>query len=146
VELDAALDFIRANTNLWVDVIGHTSSSGGAGANSRVGMQRAREIRNFLIAGTPGVRRIPRGEPLAGSFRFLTPINRRDTVAPGAGVDPRRVAILCARYPAGAQVLPTGTFRGLTRHTPPDNPAVQGPLQGGVGDPCAVRLVQTAWP
>jgi outer membrane protein OmpA-like peptidoglycan-associated protein len=129
----------------WVDVLGHSDAVGSSGAKLAVSQARADAIRGELI--TDGVPPTITKFGFTGVTRFTRVEGLSDTKPPSPALDAnpenwRRVEILFAGFPAGAQVPPAGTPTTVTPHV--QQAAV--PALKGSRDPCVSHLVGGAYP
>lgn len=131
--------------NSWVDVLGHSDSVGSSSAKLSVSTERANNAQADLISnGVPptitkfGLTSVP---------RFTRVEGLSDTQPPPAplAASPanwRRVELLIAGFPAGAQAPPSGTPTTVTPHpTPPTIPGLKASA-----DPCVALLAGGAYP
>jgi hypothetical protein len=143
-KLRFAADYIVQNES-WVDVLGHSDSAGSSSAKKTVSEERANNAKADLMThGVPAT--ITKGG-LTGVPRFTRVEGLSDTEPPPAplSADPgnwRRVELLIAGFPAGAQVPPPGTPTTVTPLAPP--PAV--PALKASADPCVALLTSGAYP
>ncbi|MDC8005361.1 DUF4157 domain-containing protein [Aureisphaera galaxeae] len=138
-----AASYIMANSS-WVDVIGHTDSSGNATTNDRISRDRANNVKSQLnTLGVPntitkfrlrGVNRFTRVEGVRDRFPPRPPLN----ASPGNW---RRVEILIAGFPAGAQ---NPVPRTPTRVAAVPRPRTVGALSRS-SDSCVSLLVRGAY-
>jgi outer membrane protein OmpA-like peptidoglycan-associated protein len=143
-KIEFAAAYIIANSE-FVDVLGHSDSVGSNTAKQFISDQRASKVRAALIAaGVPPTISKP---PLTNVPRFTRVEGLSDTHPPPPPLDTiqanwRRVDILMAGFPAGAQKPPTGTPTTVTPHI--QNPNV--PSLKASGDPCVRLLAGGAYP
>ncbi|HET7269600.1 MAG TPA: DUF4157 domain-containing protein [Rubrobacter sp.] len=143
-KLKFAASYIKKN-NSWVDVLGHSDSVGTTSDKEKVSQQRADKAKVNLVSngvsptidkfGLVGVPRFTRVEGLGDTQPPLPPL---DAVADNW----RRVELLIAGFPAGAQVPPPGTPTTVTPHT--QEPTV--PALKASADPCVALLAGGAYP
>ena len=129
----------------WVDVLGHSDSAGSSSAKKVVSQERADKAKADLRAH--GVPNTITKFGLVGVPRFTRVEGLGDTQPPPAplAASPanwRRVELLIAGFPAGAQVPPPGTPTTVTPHT--QAPAV--PALKASADPCVALLAGGAYP
>ena len=129
----------------FVDVLGHSDSVGSSSAKRTASEERANKAKTDLIAN--GVPATITKFGLAGVSRFTRVEGLSDAQPPPPPLDAdpgnwRRVELLIAGFPAGAQVPPPGTPTTVTPLAPP--PTVPG-LKAS-GDPCVALLTGGAYP
>jgi outer membrane protein OmpA-like peptidoglycan-associated protein len=129
----------------WVDVLGHSDSVGSASAKQQVSQERADKAKADLIAN--GVPATITKLGLVGVPRFTRVEGLSDTQPPPPPLDAnpanwRRVELLMAGFPAGAQVPPLGTPTTVTPHAQ----AATVPALKASADPCVALLAGGAYP
>ena len=130
--------------NSWVDVIGHTDSSGTTAINNRVSQERAEKMKDELVRqgipttitkfGLRGVNRFTRIQGVADSVPPHSPLNTNNA-------NWRRVEILMAGFPAGAQNPVPGTPTGVRSTPRPRNVSTLARSS----NPCMSLLVKKAY-
>jgi hypothetical protein len=143
-KLRFAADYVVQNES-WVDVLGHSDSAGSSSAKRTVSEERANNAKTDLMAN--GVLPTITKHGLTGVPRFTRVEGLSDTQPPPPPLDAdpgnwRRVELLIAGFPAGAQVPPPGTPTTVTPLATP--PAVPG-LKASA-DPCVALLTSGAFP
>jgi Domain of unknown function (DUF4157)/OmpA family len=143
-KLRFAADYVVQNES-WVDVLGHSDSAGSSSAKKTVSEERANNAKTDLMAH--GVPATITKHGLTGVPRFTRVEGLSDTQPPPPPLDAdpgnwRRVELLIAGFPAGAQVPPPGTPTTVTPLATP--PAVPG-LKASA-DPCVALLTSGAFP
>jgi outer membrane protein OmpA-like peptidoglycan-associated protein len=143
-KLRFAADYVVQNES-WVDVLGHSDSAGSSSAKKTVSEERANNAKTDLMAH--GVLATITKHGLTGVPRFTRVEGLSDTQPPPPPLDAdpgnwRRVELLIAGFPAGAQVPPPGTPTTVTPLATP--PAVPG-LKASA-DPCVALLTRGAYP
>jgi len=143
-KLRFAADYVVQNES-WVDVLGHSDSAGSSSAKKTVSEERANNAKMDLMAH--GVLATITKHGLTGVPRFTRVEGLSDTQPPPPPLDAdpgnwRRVELLIAGFPAGAQVPPPGTPTTVTPLATP--PAVPG-LKASA-DPCVALLTSGAYP
>jgi OmpA family len=143
-KLRFAADYVVQNES-WVDVLGHSDSVGSTSAKRSVSEERANNAKTDLMAhGVPatitkhGLTSVPR-------FTRVEGLGDTQPPPPPLDADPgnwRRVELLIAGFPAGAQVPPAGTPTTVTPLPPP--PTV--PALKASADPCVALLTGGAYP
>ncbi len=142
-KIQFAANYIIANRS-WVDVIGHTDSSGSISTNNRKSQERADNVKAELNTlgvpntiskfGLTGVDRFTRVEGVRDRFPPRPPLNASNS-------NWRRVEILIAGFPAGAQNPVPGTPTGVTAVPRP----ASVPGLAGSSNPCISLLVRGAY-
>ena len=142
-KLEFAADFVRQN-DTFVDVVGHSDRVGSAAAKQQVSQQRADRTQQFL-----GSRGVTGAVTLGGRTfpRFTRVEGVSDSEPPLGGVTApdeewRRVDVLVAGFPAGAQRPPAGTPRAVNPHT--RAPGLTAAAASS--DPCVALLTRTGDP
>ena len=147
-KLTLAIDLIKAN-DFFVDLVGHTDSSGNDAINDRVSLARANGVKNAMTsAGVSLTRRLNRGDtstPVVN--RFTSRAGVRDSQPPPVALQGnpdnwRRVEIFVASFPAGTTRPPAST---PTTTTPNPIPVGATALAAS-GDACEKRIVNGAFP
>jgi outer membrane protein OmpA-like peptidoglycan-associated protein len=143
-KLQFAVDYIKENES-FVDILGHSDNKGSATAKQGTSDIRASKVKTELIN---------RGVPSNITKFGLTGVNRFTHVEGVSDTQPpppplqanlqnwRRVEILIAGFPAGAQNPPIGTPTTVTPHV--QSPNV--PTLKTSADPCTQFLVSGAYP
>ena len=129
----------------WVDVLGHSDSAGSPSAKKQVSQERADKAKADLRAH--GVPATISKHGLVGVPRFTRVEGLSDTQPPppplaASPANWRRVELLIAGFPAGAQAPPPGTPTTVTPHV--QAPAV--PALKASADPCEALLAGGAYP
>jgi hypothetical protein len=125
----------------WVDIIGHSDFAGSAAAKTRVSQERADKAQTELVG--LGVPNTITKHGLTGVPRFTRVQGVGDSQPlPGApsASSLRRIEVLIAGFPAGAQVAPAGTPTGVTAT------AIPLAAQQTPADPCEAVLIGGAFP
>jgi outer membrane protein OmpA-like peptidoglycan-associated protein len=143
-KLQLAVAYINENEE-FLGVLGHSDNVGSQQAKQAVSTQRAEKVRQALIAR--GVLPTITKHGLTNAARFTRVEGLSDTQPPPPPLNAnqsnwRRVEILMAGFPAGAQNPPSGTPTAVTPH-------VQSPNVPGLKvapDPCVRHLVGGAYP
>jgi hypothetical protein len=154
-KIQLAKDFINAN-NTWVDLFGHSDLAGSASAKLAVSQARADNMRTALTTGTrpvsPNITKTFRNTGAAGtgtvnvSGNRFTQVEGRsdfDAIAGASPEDLRRVDIVMAGRPAGAEVPTTGTPTAVS----PVGPQSFGTFlrRRFLGSACDRLLARSAW-
>jgi hypothetical protein len=141
-KLNFAAEYAKAN-NGWVDILGHSDSTGSSAAKLSVSKDRAKKAKDKMVAAPLSVPTTITKHGLAGVPRFTRVEGLSDTQLlppPATDADQRRVEILIAGFPAGAQVPPVGTPTTVTPITTPAGALVTP------ADPCEAALIGGAFP
>jgi outer membrane protein OmpA-like peptidoglycan-associated protein len=143
-KLSFAADYSREN-NSFVDVIGHSDPVGSAAAKTAVSRDRADKAKAFLI--TAGVPPTITKFGLPTTSRFTRVVGVSDTQPPppplaASHANWRRVEVLMAGFPAGAQTPPASTPTTVTPHTR----RASVPRLKASPDPCVAVLVGSGYP
>jgi OmpA family len=143
-KLSFAADYVQEN-NSFVDVIGHSDPVGSTAAKGAVSQARADKAKTFLVAA--GVPATITKHGLPATSRFTRVAGVSDTQPPpgplaAAHANWRRIELLIAGFPAGAQVPPPATPTGVSPHTP----SAAMPTLKASPDPCIALLVGSANP
>ncbi|MEM7369906.1 MAG: OmpA family protein [Bacteroidota bacterium] len=143
-KLTFAQEFIR-NNNTWVDILGHSDNSGNAAARNTASLNRAQKVKDFLLAGgiSPtitkhGLRAVKRFTRVEGLGNTVPPTGRSRRNQRNW----RRVEILMAGFPAGAQRPVSGTPSGVASVA---TPAGVGAARGSA-NACLSLIANTAYP
>lgn len=129
----------------YVSILGHSDGVGSSEAKQFVSDERARKVKDALIAQGVPATITEFGLPTASRFTRVAGLS--DTQPPPAplrenAANWRRVEILMSAFPAGAQTIPAGTPSGVA--PAPLNPSVAGLRTSS--DPCISKLVTKAYP
>jgi outer membrane protein OmpA-like peptidoglycan-associated protein len=128
----------------FVSIVGHSDNVGSTAAKQFVSDERARKVKDALIAkGVPAT--TSKFGPTTSRFTSVAGVS--DSQPPPAPLNShqanwRRTEILMAGFPAGALNIPAGTPSGVA--AVPVNPSVPG-LKTST-DPCIAKLVNEAYP
>jgi outer membrane protein OmpA-like peptidoglycan-associated protein len=139
-----AVDYIKEN-NSFVDILGHSDNVGSDAGKQQVSEIRAQKVRTALIGG--GVPSTITKFGLTSANRFTHVAGVSDTQPPlpplqGNQQNWRRVEILIAGFPAGAQRPPVGTPATVTPHSQNLNI----PTLKASANPCVRHLAGGAYP
>jgi outer membrane protein OmpA-like peptidoglycan-associated protein len=129
----------------YVSIVGHSDNVGSAAAKQAVSVGRAQKVKAALRAEGVPETITKHSLPTTARFTSVKGVSDSQPPAPPLDVDQanwRRVDILMAGFPAGAQTPPAATPTGVTPHT--QNPNV--PALKTSSDPCIKKLVTTAYP
>jgi outer membrane protein OmpA-like peptidoglycan-associated protein len=143
-KIDFAVSYILENES-WVDILGHSDRAGSSTVKQRISEDRAQNIETELMnKGVPatitklGLTSVPRFTRVEG----LSDTQPPPSPLPDTPANRRRVDILMAGFPAGAQAPVSGTSTVFTPHA--QSPAV--PTLKASPDPCVAHLVGGAYP
>jgi OmpA family len=142
-KLRFAAQYAVAN-NSWVDILGHSDPKGSSEGKKRISQDRADKAKKEMVNNLGVSDKISK-HGLVNVPRFTRVQGLSDTQPPPAplaatNANWRRIEILIAGFPAGAQVPPPGTPTTVTPITTP-SVALTTPA-----DPCEALLIGGAFP
>lgn len=142
-KINTAKEFIATN-DWFVDVLGHSDPAGSAAAKMDVSERRAEAVKREIERDPRISPTVTRFGPSMPRFTRVEGLSDSEPLSSGTAHELwRRVDILTANFPAGAQVPPPGTPTIATGVPPRNGTAV---LQGLIStDACVRHLTQGAW-
>ena len=144
-KLQFAADYATTNGG-FVDILGHSDSAGSASAKLSVSQQRADRARDHLLALGLSTTTTPPGF-VSATNRFTRVEGVSDTQPPPPPLNAnqanwRRVELLIAGFPAGAQTPPSGTPTAVLPHVR----AAGLPAAQASANACVSLLANSAYP
>lgn len=143
-KLRFAADYIVENDS-FVDILGHSDSAGSSSVKQRISDERANKAKTELISrGVPTLITGPRATPVS-RFTRVEGLSDRQPPPPPLNANQanwRRVELLIAGFPAGAQNPPAGTPTTVTPH----RRSARVPALRSSSDACIRHLVRGAYP
>jgi len=146
-KLNLATRFVQTN-DFFVDVTGHTDSSGTDPVKEAVSLQRAQSIKSFIANRVKSKRNLDRFDPATPEVdRFTSIKGVGDTEPPAVALQSnpdnwRRVEIFMSPWPAGTIKPPSNTPTTV-------DPFVMPPAAttlASTGDDCEKKIVRGAYP